>query len=195
MVYLTSPGPGDALVIVDVQKDFLPGGSLAVPDGDRILPVVNELIETFRLAHRPIFATRDWHPPDHCSFKQFGGMWPVHCVQDTPGARFADDAEIGDDVTVISKASAPGVESYSGFHNTDLAEQLRTLGVERVVVVGLATDYCVLHTVLDALRDGFEVTVVEDGIAAVEVESGDGQRAIERMRTAGANVVTGLGVA
>ncbi|MBT8399352.1 MAG: isochorismatase family protein [Rhodothermia bacterium] len=195
MVSLTNPGPYDALVVVDLQKDFLPGGSLAVPDGDRVVPVVNDLIKSFRLAHRPVFATRDWHPPKHCSFKQQGGTWPVHCVKNTRGAEFADDADIGDDVTIISKATEQDVESYSGFHRTDLASRLRSLGVKRIVAVGLATDYCVLHTVLDALDEDFGVAVVEDGIAAVEVEVGDARRAIERMRSAGAEVVAGLGVA
>ncbi len=195
MVSLTNPGPRDALVVVDLQKDFLPGGSLAVPDGDRVIPVVNELIESFSLADRPVFATRDWHPSNHCSFSEQGGTWPAHCVEDTKGAEFADDARIDGNVTIVSKATDRDIESYSGFHNTDLANQLRTLGIERVVVVGLATDYCVLHTVLDALDEGFDVTVVEAGIAAVEVEAGDGQRAIERMRSSGADVVTSLGVA
>lgn len=119
----------------------------------------------------------------------------MHCVKDTRGAEFAEAAGIDRDVMIVSKATEADTESYSGFHNTDLTDQLRTLGVERVIVVGLATDYCVLHTVLDALKEGFDVMVIEDGIAAVEVEAGDGQKAIERMRSSGAEVVAGLGVA
>ena len=185
------PARHDALIAVDVQKDFLPGGNLGVSEGDQVIPVISELIDVFREAGRPIFATRDWHPEDHCSFVDRGGSWPPHCVQETEGAEFADDLNIDDSVTVISKGSDRDVESYSGFHDTDLAERLRNIDVKRIIVAGLTTDYCVLQTVLDGREGGFDVVVVEGGIRAVNVEPGDGDRAIERMRESGATILVG----
>ncbi len=178
-------GPHDALVIVDVQKDFLPGGSLAVSEGDRVVPVINELILVFRRAGRPIFATRDWHPEDHCSFHAQGGPWPVHCVQGTPGAEFADGLELDESVIVVSKDFEQDVNTYSGFERTGLADRLRDEDVERVVVVGLATDYCVLKTALSARAEGFQTVVVEDAVRAVNLAPGDGKSALDRMRQAG----------
>ncbi len=183
------PQSTDSLLVIDVQRDFLPGGSLAVPEGDAVLPVINDLMRRFRDAGQPIFATRDWHPDGHCSFHEQGGPWPVHCVQRSAGAEFADELEMGDDVIVVSKDTEVDRNTYDGFEDTDLAEQLRSHKIGRIVVTGLATDYCVLNTVLAALRNGFEVVVVEDAIRAVNVKPDDGERAIERMRDAGAAIL------
>jgi nicotinamidase/pyrazinamidase len=173
----------DALVIVDVQCDFLPGGALAVPEGDAVIPVLNRWIEATDDADVPTFFTRDWHPADHVSFEP-GGPWPPHCVQDTPGAAFDERLLIPDDVTVVSKATRAGAEAYSGFDTTDLAEGLRARGVERVFVGGLATDYCVRATVLDALNEGFEVRVIDGGIRGIAPETTKKARA--EMTDAGA---------
>ncbi len=181
-----TPAQGDALIIVDVQNDFLSGGSLAVPDGNDILPGVNACIREFTRRALPIVATRDWHPADHCSFQPQGGIWPAHCVAQQPGAAFAPELELPDDVIIIDKATTQERDAYSGFDGTDLSERLRALGAERVFVCGLATDYCVLNTVLDALREGFETVVLEDLVRAVNVEPGDGERALAKMRDAGA---------
>ncbi len=180
---------GDALIVVDVQRDFLPGGSLAVPDGDQVVPVLNACLERFAELGLPVFATRDWHPPDHCSFVDQGGTWPPHCVRETPGAAFADDLQLADDVTIVSKATSPGADAYSGFEGTDLAERLAAAGARRTFIGGLATDYCVLATVRDALAAGFDVVVLEDAVRAVDVEPGDGDRALATMRELGAGFV------
>ncbi len=182
--------PGDALVIVDVQNDFLPGGALPVPQGDEVVPVLNEYIHRFRQAGLPIVATRDWHPPDHCSFRDRGGPWPAHCVQGTSGAEFAPGLELPDDALVVSKATEPDQEAYSGFQGTDLDARLRAMGVRRLFVGGLATDYCVKQTVLDALRLGYQVYLLTDAIRAVDVHPGDGEAAIDEMRRAGALPLT-----
>ncbi len=179
----------DALVIVDVQNDFLPGGALPVPDGDAVIAPVNAMIERFHRAELPIIATRDWHPPDHCSFRPQGGPWSVHCVAGTPGAAFADALRLPDNAIIVSKGVAADVEAYSGFQGTDLAATLARLGVERVCVCGLATDYCVLHTVLDALKTGLDVVVLHDAVRAVDAHPGDGERAMLRMHEAGARVI------
>lgn len=182
------PGPRDALVVVDVQNDFLPGGALAVGDGDRVIPVLNRWIRVFSEAGRPVVLTRDWHPPDHCSFGQQGGPWPPHCVRGTEGAAFAADLTRPASALVVSKATEPELEAYSGFQGTDLARRLREAGVRKLFVGGLATDYCVLETVSDALAEGFEVEVILPGIRAVEAREGDGARALERMATEGARL-------
>ncbi len=184
-----TPGPGDALVLVDVQNDFLPGGSLAVPDGDAVIPVLNRWIARFVAGNLPVFATRDWHPRDHCSFADRGGPWPRHCVAETPGAAFSGDLELPAGAQIVSKATSPDRDAYSGFDGTELAPRLRDLGANRVFVGGLATDYCVRATVLDALREGFAVVLIEDGVRAVDVAPGDGERAVEEMRSAGARRV------
>jgi nicotinamidase/pyrazinamidase len=176
----------DALVLVDVQRDFLPGGALAVPDGTRVVAPLNQCIELFARRGSPIFASRDWHPPTHCSFKQQGGPWPPHCVAETAGARFAEDLRLPAQTRIVSKATTPERDSYSAFGGTELEQQLRALGAKRLFVGGLATDYCVLQTVLDARKAGFEVVVLRDAIAAVDVKPGDGERATARMKEAGA---------
>ena len=187
LMRIRSPEPGDALIVVDVQKDFLPGGALAVREGDAVIPPLNEAIRAFSEAGLPIFATRDWHPPDHCSFVEQGGLWPSHCVSRTQGAAFADALKLPASAAVVSKAVYSDAEAYSGFAGTGLTARLSKEGVERVFVGGLATDYCVLNTVLDACRERLDVIVLEDALRAVEAESGDGARAVGRMREAGAD--------
>ena len=185
---LLQPGPGDALVVVDVQEDFLPGGALAVPAGDAVVPVLNRYIHEFEHRGLPIFATRDWHPPGHCSFRQQGGPWPPHCIAETPGAQFARDLALPPGAEVVSKATRAEADAYSGFEGTDLASRLRQLRCARVFIGGLATDYCVRASALDALAEGFEVVVLEDATRAVEVHPGDGQRALEEMAVRGAQL-------
>ena len=183
-------GKGDALVIVDLQRDFLPGGALPVPLGDQVVPVMNAYIRLFRERELPVIATRDWHPHDHCSFRDQGGLWPPHCVQGTPGAEFAEYLDLPEDAIVISKATRPDEEAYSGFQGTALDERLRELGVKRLFVGGVATDYCVLSTVKDALAMGYEVCLLKDAIRAVNVQPGDGERAEKEMESLGAVSVT-----
>lgn len=162
---MPAPGfrDGDALLVVDVQNDFLPGGALAVPEGDAVVPVLNRWIREAEAAGVPVVATRDWHPADHVSFEAQGGPWPPHCVAGTPGAAFHPDLALPDDAVVVSKATEPGEEAYSGFDQTRLADTLRQRGVRRVWVGGLATDYCVRATALDAAEAGFEVALIPDG--------------------------------
>jgi len=177
-----------ALIVVDVQNDFCPGGSLAVPSGDEVVAPLNELIEEFLERGEPVFKTRDWHPARTKHFNDFGGTWPVHCVQNTKGAEFHPSLIDSKHIRIVSKGLGDE-DSYSGFDRTDLALQLRRLGVEEVWVGGLATDYCVKNTVLDALKEGFKVKAIADATRPVEVNPGDGARAIEEMRTAGAEIV------
>lgn len=181
-----SPRPGDALIVVDVQNDFLPGGSLAVPDGDGVVAPLNTLIETFEARGLPIFATRDWHPQNHCSFHARGGPWPPHCIAETPGAQFAAGLRLPASAIIVSKATTPDKDAYSGFGDTELDVLLRKADVQRLFIGGLATDYCVLNTVRDALSLGYEVMLVSDAVRAVDVEPGDGERAIDEMRELGA---------
>jgi nicotinamidase/pyrazinamidase len=173
--------PGDACIIVDVQNDFLPGGALAVPRGDEVIPVLNTCLRAFAARRLPVFATRDWHPPDHCSFKAQGGRWPAHCVAGSRGAAFAPTLELPRDTTVISKACTARREAYSGFEGTDLQSRLRAAGANRLFIGGLATDYCVLHTVIDALRLGFHVHLMRDAIRPVNLKPEDGQNAEAKM--------------
>jgi nicotinamidase/pyrazinamidase len=175
-----------ALIIVDFQNDFTPGGALAVREGDQIAPRIDALARSgdFDL----VVATRDWHPPDHGSFAAQGGPWPVHCVQNTPGAALhpALDEALVD--VVVDKGSTPDLEGYSGFEATELDALLRRHDIEHVTLVGLATDYCVKHTALDALRHGFGVTVDSTAVRPVDVEAGDGERALEEVRVAGGSI-------
>ena len=176
----------DALLVIDMQVDFLPGGALGVAGGHEVVAPINHLIALYGAAGAPVFASRDWHPQDHCSFQAQGGPWPPHCMADTPGAQFAAELALPDDAVVISKATTAAVDAYSAFSGTDLAAQLRARGVERVAVVGLATDYCVLNTVTDALEEGFTTLVVPEAMRAVDVQAGDGRRALDRMVARGA---------
>jgi len=178
-----------ALIVVDVQNDFCPGGSLAVANGDEVVAPLNELVKEFLDRGEPVYKTRDWHPAITKHFQIYGGVWPIHCVQGTPGAEF--HRELLDDprITVISKGTDESADGYSGFDGTNLAQLLRDEGVEEVWVGGLATDYCVKHTVLDALREGFEVKALADAMRAVNLNKNDGRQAIEEMKAAGAEVV------
>ena len=178
----------DALLVVDVQNDFCPGGALAVPEGDQVVPVLNDWIRAARESGVPVVASRDWHPAGHCSFAEQGGPWPVHCVQDTEGAAFHPELELPDDALVISKGRSPERDNYSAFDDTGLADMLRERGVERVWVGGLAQDVCVRATVLDACDAGFETHLIADATRPVDVEPGDGERALEAMRAAGARI-------
>jgi nicotinamidase/pyrazinamidase len=171
---------------VDVQNDFLPGGSLAVAGADEIVPVLNGYIRAFRTLGLPILATRDWHPRHHSSFKEEGGPWPEHCVAGSKGAEFPPELELAGFVKVFSKGRALDKDAYSGFEGTDLNKQLEAAGVRRLFIGGLATDVCVLNTIRDALNYGYEVFLLEDAIKAVEVKQGDGQKAIKEMTDGGA---------
>lgn len=179
-----------ALIVVDIQNDFCPDGALAVPEGDQVIPVANQLIERFEEHHLPVFLTRDWHPPNHCSFQEFGGPWPVHCVAGTPGAAFHPDLRIPKNAPIISKATRPDRENYSDFEASGLADRLNAQDVDNIIIVGLATDYCVKANVLDGLAAGFEITVIPEGIRAVNVNPSDGPKAIEEMRHCGARFLS-----
>src|SRR3954466_8510349 len=178
--HLHSEGVPDALVIVDFQNDFTPGGALAVPHGDEIGARVRELIGSGRFAL--VVAPRDWPPPDHGSF---GSPWPVHCVAGTPGAELHEDLPVD---VIVDKGTDPETEGYSGFDGTDLASLLRERGVDRVTVAGLATDYCVRATALDALREGFAVTLDTAASRGIDAEPGDVDRALDEVRAAGGDV-------
>ncbi len=174
-----------ALIVVDVQNDFCPGGALPVPDGDAVVQDVNRMAAD----HELVVATRDWHPPDHGSFADQGGPWPVHCVQETSGAEFHPGIDRGQIDVVLDKGQVAGLEGYSGFEGTELERLLRERGVDEVDIAGLALDYCVKATALDARRAGFGVTVHRGATRAVDVSPGDGERAVEELRAAGVEVV------
>jgi nicotinamidase/pyrazinamidase len=176
-----------ALLVVDVQNDFCPGGTLAVAGGDEVVPPLNRLIEEFLERGEPVFKSRDWHPPDTKHFEAYGGTWPVHCVQNTKGAEFHPDLIDDPRIRVVSKGLGH-TDCYSAFDETDLNEQLQQLGIDEVWVGGLATDYCVKSTVLDALKNGFRVKALTKAMRAVEVKQGDAEKAIAEMKAAGAEL-------
>jgi nicotinamidase/pyrazinamidase len=178
---------GDALLIVDVQNDFLPGGALAIEHGDEILPALNDCIEKAKDAGAPIYASRDWHPVGHLSFQEEGGKWPPHCIQDTEGAAFSASLMLPEDAVVVTKGVRFDQDQNSAFDQTGLARKLKQDGVNRLVVGGLAQDVCVLATVLDARKEGFEVLVVEEGTRPVTTEGG--RQALTDMIKAGASFV------
>lgn len=180
---------GDALVIVDIQKDFLPGGALAVSHGNDVLSVLLRCINKFESRGLPIFATRDWHPLHHCSFTAQGGVWPIHCVADSPGAKPPPSFQLPSSTVIVTKGTAPETEGYSGFQGTTLNVQLKEAGVRRLFVGGLATDFCVLNTVKDALHLGYQVYLLFDAIRAVNLQPNDGSKAIEAMRQQGAILI------
>ncbi len=174
---MTRPAPGtavdvrgsrDAMVVVDVQNDFLPGGSMGVAGADAVVPVLREYIRRAREAGTRVFATRDWHPPRHCSFHEQGGPWPPHCVQGTPGAEIASGLRLPTEAVIVSKGSSPEEDAYSAFQGTDLDAALAARGIGRILVGGLATDYCVLHTVRDARARGYAVLLLDDAIRGVD---------------------------
>lgn len=177
---------GDALLVVDVQRDFLPGGSLAVPDGDQVIAPLNAYIAAFEAQHLPVFLTRCWHPEDHISFKSAGGPWPPHCVKGTPGADWPSDLNVPADAHVISKATDRQTEAYSGFSGTTLQPLLEKQKVHRLFIGGLATDYCVHDTVMAARERGFDVVVLADAIRGINAKPGDETRALQAMIERGA---------
>ena len=176
----------DALLIVDVQNDFLPGGSLAVAGAEAIIPVLNRYIDFFTSLSLPVFAGRDWHPVHHCSFHDRGGPWPVHCVAGISGAEFSSLLNLPQQLFVVSKATHEDKDAYSAFEGTNLANLFRQHGVERLFIGGLASDYCVLNTVQDALKHNFVVILLVDAVGAINVAAGDGDMAIDAMLSAGA---------
>ncbi len=177
-----------ALIVVDLQKDFCPGGALAVAQGDQTVPPCNALAAFCASQGALTVFSRDWHPQDHCSFAAQGGPWPPHCVAGSEGAQFHRDLALPPGALVIGKAASSGADAYSAFEGTGLAEKLRSQGVTELWVCGLATDYCVKATVLDGLKEGFAVTVAADACRAVNVNPGDGERALEEMAAAGAKI-------
>jgi len=180
----------DVLIIVDVQRDFCPGGALPVPEGDRVVPVLNRYIDIFRRAGAQIYATKDWHPPDHSSFKDCGGIWPPHCIQGSEGALFHPALKLPEEAKIMSTATDASKEAYSGFDGTKLDEELRKKDVRRVFAGGLATDYCVKSTVLDALQLGFETILLVDAIRGVNLKPDDSEKAIAEMIKKGAKKAT-----
>ena len=179
-----------ALIVVDVQNDFCPGGALAVSEGDEVVEPLNELIDEFLERGDPVYKSRDWHPPQTKHFQAYGGTWPIHCVQNTKGAEFHPQLRDDPRIRVISKGLGD-TDCYSAFDETDLASQLHEQGVEELVVGGLATDYCVKATVLAGLNEGFKVKALKNAMRAVDVNPGDGERAIQEMKAAGAQIVNG----
>ena len=180
----------DALLITDIQKDFLPGGSLPVEGGNEIIPVLNAYSKRFADAKAHIFASRDWHPPNHISFKALGGPWPPHCVQETDGAKFSPNLKLPSVAAVISKATNPEHEAYSVFDGTSFAHELKMCEVKRLFIGGLATDYCVVNTALDGRKLGFEIVALMDATLGINVEPGDVDRAVEAMLKAGVQQAT-----
>ena len=181
----------DALVVVDVQNDFCPGGALAVPEGDAVVPVLNRYAERFAARGAAVFASRDWHPARTRHFAAYGGVWPPHCVQGTPGAALHAGLALPASALLVSKGMDPEEDAYSCFQaradaGSDFASLLATRGIRRLFVGGLATDYCVKATVLDALRAGLAVVVLQDAVRAVDVQPGDGGRALAELAAAGA---------
>lgn len=179
---------GDALLIVDVQNDFCPGGALAVPEGDQVVPVLNQWSEAAQGAGIPVYASRDWHPENHISFRERGGPWPPHCIQNTQGAAFHPGLDLPVQATVISKGADPDRDQYSAFDDTGLGEQMRREGVHRVWVGGLAQDVCVRASVIDGAQEGFDIHLILPATRPVEVSPGDGEQALEDMRQAGASI-------
>jgi len=178
-----------ALIVVDVQNDFCPGGSLAVARGDEVVAPLNKLMREFLDSSEPVFKTRDWHSAKTSHFAAYGGTWPVHCVQGTRGAEFHPDLLDDPRITIISKGIDERADGYSGFDGTNLEQLLRDEGVDEVWVGGLATDYCVKHTVLDALHAGFKVRALADAMRPVNINPQDGEQAIREMQAAGAEIV------
>ena len=183
-----------ALLVVDVQKDFCAGGALAVPGGDRVVDPINRLLAAYAAAQAAIYASRDWHPAGSSHFIDQGGQWPVHCVADTPGAAFHPLLRLPDATAVVSKGQTPDSDGYSAFDGTlagdvKLEAALDERGVSHLTICGLATDYCVRASVLDARTRGLAVSVVRDAVAAVNLRAGDEAAALAAMRAAGAELV------
>jgi len=174
-------GKLDSLIIVDMQNDFMPGGALPVENALTIIPKINKYIDIFSKNGALIVATRDWHPPNHISFKTRGGPWPPHCIQNTKGAEFVSDLRLPSNTIIISKAEDPEKEAYSGFDGTELNNILKKYGIRRVFIAGVATDYCVKATAIDAFRYGYETFVLSDGIKVVDIPKGSVEKAIKEL--------------
>lgn len=185
---------GDVLIVTDMQNCFLPGGSLPVESGYSIVDSLNRAMDIFAAAALPVILTRDWHPPDHCSFKSQGGPWPPHCVRETEDAAFSPRLRLPPSYIIISKATDPGREQYSAFFGRDaegltMAENLRALKAVRVFIGGVATEYCVFNTVKDMLREGYRVFVFVDGVKSIDVNPGDGERSLRELAAAGTALI------
>jgi len=180
-----------ALLIIDMQNDFCPGGKLAIPEGDTVLGPLNEYIELFSSAGEPVLATRDWHPKETDHFRKYGGSWPEHCLQGTEGAAFHPDLKLPKETVILSKGMDTAGDSYSGFDAKDdngrgLKEILSGMGAKELFIGGLATDFCVRHTALDALKEGFRVTLLEDAVKGVDADAS--KKAVDEMKRQGASV-------
>ena len=191
MTLRSSAEPTTAVLVIDVQRDFCSGGALAVPAGDAVVPLLNDMLRGAADRRMPVYASRDWHPATTGHFVTGGGVWPVHCVAGSNGAQFHPDLRLPADAAVVSKGVEADEDGFSAFDGrledgTTLEESLRAAGVARLLVGGLATDYCVRHTVLDALGKGWSVTLLTDAVSAVNLQPDDGARALEEMRAAGA---------
>ncbi len=185
---------GKALLVVDMQNDFCPGGSLSIPAGDKIIPVVNKYIRAFQKARLPIFLTRDWHPKTTKHFKKFGGVWPAHCVQDTVGAAFHPRLKFPKEAIIVSKGMDPVRDSYSAFqafdrNGTDLVTLLKMFGIDTRYIAGLATDYCVKYSALDALQRGWKVYVLMDAVKGVNLKPADSDEAVKAITALGAKKI------
>lgn len=174
---------GDALLVVDVQNDFCPGGALAVDEGDRVVPLLNDWIGAAQAKDVPIFASRDWHPKGHVSFENKGGPWPAHCIQDTPGASFHPELRLPDEAVKVTKGVRFDQDQNSAFDQTGLADEMKRSGIRRLWIGGLAQDVCVLASALDAAKAGLEVHVIAPATRPVSPEGG--RKALEQMRGAG----------
>ena len=179
----------DALIITNIQIDFLPGGALPISDANLVVPVINDYLKIFRRAGASIFAVRDWHPQNHTSFTGQGGKWPPHCIQETEGAKFHPDLKLPEGAVIISKATDTQDDSYSSFDRTELAQNLEMQGVYRLFVGGLATEYCILNTVLDSRKLGFSTLLLSDAVRGINAKPNDANGAIEEMVSAGAEQV------
>jgi len=177
------PERGDALIVVDVQIDFCPGGALPIPQGDQVIPVLNKWIHEAEKKRIPVYASRDWHPSEHISFQESGGSWPPHCLQDSRGASFHPGLELPESVIKVTKGVRFDQDQNSVFDQTGLSRHLKSKGIERVFVGGLAEDVCVFSTVVDAVKDGFQVVLISD--ATLPVEDEGGRKAREEMRSMG----------
>jgi len=180
----------DALIIVDMQRDFMPGGALPVPEADTIVPIINRYIQIFESRGATVVATRDWHPVNHISFTTRGGPWPPHCIQGTSGAEFHPDLALPENSIVVSKATDPDKEAYSGFDGTDLNSILRERGVKRIFVCGVATNYCVKATAIDGVKLGYTVIVLLDAVKGIDIPPGSVDKALNEMLDMGIILAT-----
>jgi nicotinamidase/pyrazinamidase len=192
-----TPRQHSALLVVDVQRDFCPGGALAAPTGDQIVPALNQHIAEARKRGVPVYASRDWHPAVTAHFKAYGGRWPPHCVQGTEGAEFHRDLQLPPNTIVVSKGDAPDENGYSAFEGRTpsgrpLLDDLRERHIDTVYVAGLTAEYCVKQTAFDALRSGLDVVVLKNAVGGLDMQAGDADRALGEMKAAGATIATEL---